>query len=78
MHDDSGSQMSIAELSRPGRRCNEVVHDRRKTKTGRKRMHSPSDAKYANWHCPFLWTQITDAAKVVGWQMSASAIRDQL
>lgn len=77
---DSPTKKSIAELSRPGREEQEVARNKHKKPQGRKCVHEPSDAKYMNWHSPFLWSQICDAAKhpSVGYQMSATRICDVL
>jgi hypothetical protein len=63
----------IAELSRPNRAANEQAHLKRKKPQGRKRKHTKQEAKYKNWHAPFLWNQIVAAAKDpgVGFRMSA-------
>lgn len=71
---------TIAELSRPGRAEKEIARSKNKKPQGRKRVHQPTDAKYTNWHSPFLWTQIKDAAKhpSVGYSMSATRIKQIL
>lgn len=71
---------SMAKLSRPGRAEKEIARNKNKKTAGRKHIHEPKDTKYMNWHTPFLWNQITDAAKhpSVGYSMSASRIRDIL
>jgi hypothetical protein len=65
---------TIAELSRPGRAEKEIAHNKNKKPQGQKHIHQPTDAKYTNWHSPFLWTQIEDAAKhpSVGYSMSTT------
>lgn len=70
----------MAELSRPARAEKEIAQNKNKKTTGQKHIHEPKDAKYMNWHSPFLWNQIMDAAKhpSVGYSMSASWIRDIL
>jgi hypothetical protein len=71
---------SIAELSRPYRA--ETERRRLKKKEvqakGRPLIHKARDAVYHNWFSPFLWSQIVNTAKEVGWRMSASAIRNLL
>jgi hypothetical protein len=71
---------SIAEQSRPARELKEHIRHRDRKRQGRKRVHEPKDATYTNWHQPFLWSQIVDAAKdpAVGRSMSATAIRNVL
>lgn len=46
----------------------------------RKNNDPPKPAKYMNWHAPFLWVDIAEAAlhPSVGYGMSASKIRDIL
>lgn len=51
-----------AELSRPGRAHNERLRKDKKPQ-GRKRQHEPQEAIYHNWHTPFLWRQILEAAR---------------
>lgn len=77
LEDVSGkSESSIAELLRPYRVFKEKQHLKKKHPQGRKRIHGPRPATYHNWHTPFLWSQITNAARhpSVGWQMSSSRI----
>ena len=71
---------SVAELSRPNRGQKERTREERKKaqKTGRPRVHQAWDAVYHNWFRPFLWRQILAAGVKVGWEMSASAIRNCL
>lgn len=63
----------IAELSRPNRAANERASLKQKRPQGRKPKHTKQEAKYKNWHTPFLWNQIVAAAKdsSVGSWMSA-------
>lgn len=74
------AKSNIAELSRPGRAEKEIARNKNKKPQGRKRVHHPKDAKYTNWHSPFLWSQIENAAKhpSVGYAMSASKIKNLL
>src|ERR1700720_4711329 len=74
------AKSSIAELSRPARAEREVARNKNKKPQGRKRVHQPKDAKYTNWHSPFLWSQIEDATRhpSVGYAMSASKIKQVL
>lgn len=72
---DNGGQSNrrkVAELSRPGRAFSEKT--RNKSKHKRKRKHEPQNAKYTNWFTPFMWTQITIAARQAGHKMSATEI----
>jgi hypothetical protein len=74
------AKQSMAELSRPGHAEKEITHNKSKKAAGQKCIHEPKDAKYMSWHTPFLWHQITDAAKhlSVGYSMSTSRIHDIL
>lgn len=78
MRDDSTSKKktSMAEDSRPARETKRIEHAKRKKPQGRKLVHEAEDAKYMNWHQPFLWSQIVDAANhpSVGYKMSATRI----
>jgi hypothetical protein len=58
-------QASIAELSRPNRVAKERERERqyKKHQPGRKRTRQKQDAVYHNWHGPFTWAQIDNAAK---------------
>jgi hypothetical protein len=71
---------SVAEMSRPNRAQKERTREEQKKtqKKGRPRVHQARDAVYHNWFSPFLWTQILAAGIEVGWEMSASAIRNYL
>ena len=71
-------QQTIAELSRPARALKEKERELHHKPQGRKRKNTPRPAKYKNWHTPFCWSQITLAAKRVGWKMSATAIAKEL
>lgn len=70
------SESSIAELSRPHRTFKEKQHLAKKHPQGRKRKNEHRAATYHNWHTPFLWSQIINAAShpSVGWQMSCTQI----
>lgn len=76
----SQQEHSLAELTRPDCQHKEMVRAEKSNPKGRKRVHEPRDAVYHNWHVPFLWEQIVDAAKslAVGKQMSATAIANVL
>jgi hypothetical protein len=71
---------SVAELSRPNRAQKERTREERKIKQkkGCPRVHQARDAVYHNWFSPFLWRHILAAGGEVGWEMSASAIRNYL
>ena len=73
-------KLSVAELSRPNRAESEHTRQKRREtqKRGRPRVLEHKNAVYHNWFSPFLWSQILLAGKAVGWQMSASAIRNSL
>lgn len=70
----------MAELSRPECEHSERVNQKQKKPQGRKKLKQPQDAKYMNWHAPFVWPQILKAANspAVGWKMSTSVIHDEL
>ena len=66
----------IAELSRPNRAASKAAHKKQKNTQGRKKKNESGDATYTNWHMPFLWSQIVEAAKhpSVGFKMSVKRI----
>jgi hypothetical protein len=70
------SELSVAELSRPYRAFKEKHHLKKKQPQGRKQTCARRPATYHNWHTPFLWSQIVNAAHhpSVGWQMSSLQI----
>lgn len=64
------STMPVAELSCPHHAFKE--HQKNQSPEGKEYQQ----ATYHNWHSPFLWTQIVNAAKhpSVGWKMSTTNI----
>jgi hypothetical protein len=80
LHDDGDlMKQNIAEESRPGRAFKEKAKKRAQEGTSKPRTSKPKkDAVYVNWFTPFLWSQILQAARDVGWQMRAQAIVDLL
>ncbi|VDC01763.1 unnamed protein product [Peniophora sp. CBMAI 1063] len=66
----------VAELSRPERRTCQRLKDKRRSNAGRKRKNERKGAVYVNWHSPFLWRQIDQARRKVGW--SETAIQREL
>lgn len=76
MRDDLASKTSMAEDSRPAWETKRIELLKRKKPQGRKLVHKADNAQYMNWHQPFLWCQIVDAAKhpSVGHKMSATRI----
>lgn len=75
-HNTKKARSQIPELSRPNRHYKEAIHEKTKKPQGRKQIHQPKEAIYHNWHTPFLWSQITLAAKDhnVGRSMSSFLI----
>ena len=71
---------SVAETSRPNWTQKKWTQEKRKKtqKKGCPSVHQARDAVYHNWFSPFLWMQILAAGIEVGWEMSASAIRNYL
>jgi hypothetical protein len=71
------AKSSIAKLSWPGRAEREVAWNKNKMPQGQKHIHQSKDVKYANWHSPFLWSQVKDATRhpSVGYVISASKIK---
>lgn len=67
---------SLAELSRPNRTEKELACQKKTHQSGRKRKNLHRDAIYHNWHGPFTWNQIVDAARhpSVGSKMSSTKI----
>lgn len=50
----------------------EHQHQHKKHSQGHKRIHTKQDAVYHNWHGPFTWVQIDNAAKnlSVSWSLT--------
>jgi len=71
------SKHSLTELSRPnGAVEKELAHQKQMHQSGQKWKNLHCDAIYHNWHGPFTWNQIVDAANhlSVGSKMSSTKI----
>ena len=68
------TQKAIAELSRPARELRRKWKQQNQKPQGRKPLHKPQNAIYHNWFTPFLWLQITQAARDAGWEMNPTKI----
>ena len=67
---------SIAELLRPYWAFKDKQWLKKTHPQGHKKTNEHCPATYHNWHSPFLWNQIVNAAQhpSVGWQMSGTQI----
>lgn len=68
----------LPEDTRPARQIKNSMRMKNLKPQGRKKKNPTRPARYYNWLTPLTWPTIEAAAKEVGWQMGASAIRDAL
>ena len=57
--------LNVAEESRPDRETKDKIRIQDRKPAGRKRVKERTEAKYVNWHAPFLWSQIEEAQETV-------------
>jgi hypothetical protein len=67
-------RVGFAEETRPKRELIKEYRRTHRSKKGRKLKAQPREAKYHNWFTPLCWVIIEQAARVAGWQMSATQI----
>lgn len=67
-------KQKLAEETRPARVLKRNIKNKTRKPQGRKEKHRSRDAKNHNWFTPICWRIIEEAAKMAGWQMSATKI----
>jgi hypothetical protein len=72
--DPKRQKLSIAEATRPARQLISNHQKKHRKSQGRKKVKGAELAIYHNWFTPLCWSIITEAARIVGPDMSPTRI----